>query len=674
MFTVPTIFTAIDRLSAPLRAMSSSVTKFATKAEAGVARAERVFNKFTPSLSNAGKELLNFVSAAAVAAAVLGGITFGVQALKEYEDAVASFKTIVSDKTEPEFQKYKQSITDVAVATGQSTTNVAKSFEKIAGLNSSFADTPEQLDKISRAVITLSRASGEELGPSAESLVGIMNQFNFSADQADRTINALAAGTAVGASSIAQTAEAFTAFGSVAAGANITLEQSVGLIQTLASKSKFGSDAGNDLKAAIVNLQKANLGYVKGQFTMNAALDQAQKKMSKFKTEQQKNKFLIDTFGKTGINTGQILLNNRDKLEEFTKGVTGTNDAQVQATIKMQTFSNVVDGLKNKFVTWITTSDEAKKGLDLLKRGIRFVTDHLTTIISVVGQTIKWFVIIKTSIFAVKTALMAWRAISNAFFLYDMIKYTASTTGMTFAQSAYAIATQSATGAQLSLNAAMFANPIGVVLLAVLALSAAFLAVIDAYKQLEAIAKKEAEHKKAIKDESFAVQDLEKKYLSLGKSKAEAHKMALVDSKKGAISELKKVSEGLGSADPSVRSQAMDKFNVVSGKAEALMNKDVFSFAGNRFANSEDFKTKALTMNPTPGSSMAPADWLNMPSQKEALNSKEANRQATVNDMVTQTNNAKVDINIKAPDGMADATSNSDFVKIKTTSTMSAAK
>jgi len=675
MFVVPTIFSAIDKMSAPMKKMTGAVHDFATKAEGGIARAERVFNKLTPTLSSVGKQLLSFASAAVLTGAIIAGITFGVNALKDYESAVASFRTIVSDKTPAEFEKYKTAINDLANETGKSSVKVANSFEKIAGLNADFAKTPEAIQKVTKAVITLSEASGEELGPSAESLVGIMNQFNFAADQADRTINVLAAGTAVGASSIAQTAEAFTNFGAVAAGANITIEESVGLIQTMAQKSKFGSVAGDELKAAVINLQKANLGYVKGQFTINAALDQAAHKLGKLKTEQQKNDFLLKTFGKTGINTGQILLNNTKLFHEFTKGVTGTSAAETSAAINSATFAKSIERLKDKFINWITTNKDAGKALDLIKKGLKFVTDNLGTIINVITTTVKWFLIFKGAIIAAKVATTAYRVISNAFFLVDMIKYVASTQGLTFAQAAYTVALQSATPAQLSLNAAMAANPIGAVVLALGALALAVYAVYDAYKQLEAIAKKEAEHKKAIKDESFAVQDLEKKYLSLGKSKEEARKMAITDSKKSIIAGLAEVQTGLNSPDQAVKDKAMERLNVLSGKAEAVSNPSkAFEFAGNRFANSEDLKTKALSMGTVPGPTAAPFDWINEPMQKPAIDKKEAGRQASVNDIITQTNNAKVDINIKAPEGTTEASSNNDFVKIKTTSTMMTAK
>ena len=670
-FVIPSIFTAVDKFSAPVRAMGSSVSSFASKASAGIARVERVTNKLLPSLSDGAKQLLDFAKSAIIAGAVIGGLTFSTTSIIDYEKAVASFRTIVSDLSDKDFAQFQKGIDNVAKDTRKSAIEVAQSYEKIAGLNAKFAESPAQIEAVTRAVITLSRASGEELGPSAESLVGIMNQFNFGADQANRTINVLAAGTAVGASSISQTAEAFTAFGAVAAGANVTIEQSVALIQTLASKSKFGSDAGNDLKSAIVNLQKANLGYVKGQFSINAALDQTHKKLAKMKTEQQRNAYLIDVFGKTGINTAQILLNNTKLYEEFTKGVTGTSEAQKAAEINSDTLAEKLNQLKAAFVNMLTGSDQSKKGLQAVKKAIQFVTDNLDKILEIGAKVIKWFLIFKGVLLAAKVATTAFNVVSNILYLVDMIKYVASTQGLTFAQAAYSVALQSATGGQLALNAAMLANPIGIMIGLLGALALAIYAVYNAYKQLEEQENRRFNQKQALKSEAFEVQDLEKKYLSLGKSKAEARNMAIAEAKTGLIKELKENRAGMDSADPMVREAAMVKFNLLQGKAKALSNPSAaFSMKGPRYANTEELGTYVAPITKSTGPQMQGYDWLNSPSQKGLLNPKEAERKALISEM-TKTNNAKVDININDPSGRTEATSDQKFVQIKTSSTMS---
>lgn len=670
MFVIPSIFTAVDKFSSPLKGMGSAVTSFSNKADAAVARSERLFRKLTPALSETTKQMFSMVSAAAIAGAVIGGISFSVTSVKDYEKAVASFRTIVggSDK---EFMPFQQMINNVAKDTKKSSIDVAAAFEKIAGLNADFAKTPEAIGAVSRAVITLSKASGDELGPSAESLIGIMNQFGFAANQADRTINVLAAGAGVGAASIVQTSEAFVNFGSVAKGANISLEQSVGLIQTLGKFSVFGAEAGTKLRGSILKLQQAGLGYKSGQFQINDALEEAKKKVDKLKTAKLQDAAVLKMFGAENIATGKILLNNVDLFDKYTKGVTGTSEATKQAEIRSNTLEEKLNELKAGWINMLTGSKGAGKGLESVKKIIGFVADNLDQIVSIGSKVLIFFAAWKAAMIASKIVMIAYRAVSSALFLVDMIKYTASTTGLTFAQSAYAIAMQSSTGAQLSLNAAMAANPIGIVVIALVALAAAVYAVYSAYKELEAIAKKEAEKKKAIKDESFAVQDLEKKYLALGKTKAEAQSMAIADSKKGIIAGLDEAKTMLASPLDEVRAKGMEKLNVLQGRAQAISKPgDAFNFAGNRFANSEDLKTKALTLNPQPSAGNVPQfDWLNNQPGKKLVNPEGAKQDAMVQKL-ENTNNAKVEITLNDPSGKAEASSDNKHVTIKTTSTI----
>lgn len=406
---VSTKFTANDSMfSAAIERMSMKVQAYAGKAEVAIARADRAFRKMTPAISGAAKQFLSFASAAAISTAIVGGIAFSVDALKDYETALASFRTIVSDATDNEFQKYKQEIGSIASETKASTVEVAGAFQNIAGLNAKFAETAEGLGEVSKAAITLSKASGDNLQDSAANLVGIMNQFNLTADQSNRAINVLAAGQAVGAASITQSSEAYKNFGAVAASANITLEQSQALIQTLASKSILGAEAGTKLRGVTLKLQQASMGYATGQFQINDALGELKGKLDKLKTAKQRDALLTKTFGAENISAGLILLNNIDLYKEFTASVTGTTEAQKAATINTDTFSHAVTELKNTWVNMITTSDKASGALTSAKNVVKFLTENLDTIVSVGTKVLLFFAAWKTAIILGRAALMAY--------------------------------------------------------------------------------------------------------------------------------------------------------------------------------------------------------------------------------------------------------------------------
>jgi TP901 family phage tail tape measure protein len=466
---VPTIFSVIDKVSGVMRTMKGSVQSFANTLEIGAARGERWFRKLTPTLSEAAKQFLSFASSAAIAGAIIAGISFSITSIKNYESALQSFRTIVSDLTDKEFSAYQNKINQVAKDTKKSSIDVAQSFEKIAGLNAEFAKTSEGIGAVSKASITLSKASGAELGQSAENLVGIMNQFSLAATEADRTINVLAAGQAVGAANINQTAEAFVNFGSVAAGANITLEESVGLIQTLGKFSIFGAEAGTKLRGSLLRLQKSGVGYASGQFSINDALAEAKSKLDKLHTAKQKDAYLNKLFGAENIATGRTLLSNIDLYKKFTEGVTGTNEAQKAAVINSNTLNVKLDEMKNRWINIITSSDKATSALSTAKNVIGFLTDNMETIISVGSKVLLFFAAWKILLIATRIALIGYNVVLG---ITGALSGTASVAigANAIALGAYKTALAIATAAQWALNVALTANPIGLVIVAIAAL------------------------------------------------------------------------------------------------------------------------------------------------------------------------------------------------------------
>jgi hypothetical protein len=92
-FTIPTYFTAVDKMTAPMRSMQAKI------------------NSAAGSMT---KQFFGFASAVAIGAAAVSAAHFSVDSLVQYEKAVASFRTIVSDLTDQEFAKYQDGIIAVA--------------------------------------------------------------------------------------------------------------------------------------------------------------------------------------------------------------------------------------------------------------------------------------------------------------------------------------------------------------------------------------------------------------------------------------------------------------------------------------------------------------------------------------------------------------------------------
>jgi TP901 family phage tail tape measure protein len=690
-FVIPSIFTAIDKFSAPLKNMSANVQAFASKAEVGVSKAERAFRKMTPGLSDVQKQLFQFATAAALAGVVIGGIKFGFDSLTKYEDAVASFRTIVSNLTDKEFSKFEDKIASVAKTTDASTIQVAQSFEKIAGLNASFAQTADGLGQVSQAAIILSRASKDDLGSSAENLVGIMNQFSLSADQANRTINVLAAGQSVGAANIKQTSEAFVNFGSVAAGANITLEQSVGLVQTLGKYSLFGAEAGTKLRGSVLKLQQAGMGYKSGQFQINDALAETKKKFDSLKTAKQQDAYLNKVFGAENISTGRILVSNIDLFNQFTKGVTGTSEAQRAAAINSATFTAMVEKLKNKFINWITTSEDAKKLLDFIGKGMKFVANNMSTIIKVVGYGVGIFASLWAIIKVVRIGLIAYNIVLG---ITSALSTTAAIAvgKSNIALKAYNVTTKLVTAAQWLWNAAMAANPIGLMIVGAVALGAAIYGVYQAVKGSNAVEKVRAQvMERAL--ENTIDQRVEVTLLFSALRKASQGSAEY----KGILEQINKIQPGIVDKY-NLQAKAIKNINAAEREliASILERGKVEARAELLKEKTKDFLTKQTAapsfmekvnggFNDNAISLLKTVELIGIQKEinalaadmvptKEAINTKKSAQDGIINNIQSTQQNGTLDINIIDPGGNAKVTPKADFVKVNTSSTMQPSK
>ncbi len=528
-FTIPSYFTADDSsYSAAVSRMRKQNAALARDSDAAATHAGRNFGSLT-------KQILGYVGAGSLLAGgfQLGRFTF--DEAKGYEEAVDAFRVIVSELNDAQFKPFQDKIDAVAKDTQKSGTEVAKAFEQIASKNAKFAETADGLGVVTTAAITLAKAARMDLGVASENIVGIMNEFSFGAEQANRTINTLAAGQAVGAASITQTAEAFVNLGPTAANANVTLEESVGLIQTLAKFSLFGADAGTALRGSIIKLQKAGLGYKSGQFSINDALQQTRSILDKVKTAKERDAIITSIFGIHNITAGQILLNNIDTYKEFTKAVTGTSEAQKGADINTHNLKTSVDQLSAAWVNLITGSDGAKAATTHLTNALTWIGTNLEGIVSVALTAGKAFLFYKGVMIATKIATVGYsvalgilnfaQGASIGLLEADAI---AQRTSM-IAKQLNAVATAGLTANVAALNAALLANPVTAVVAGLALIAGAVYVLTNSYNELSEAYNADLNKRvnTAMSDEIKTVESLAKRYIDLGYSKEFALKKAI---------------------------------------------------------------------------------------------------------------------------------------------------
>ena len=196
------------------------------------------------------------------------------------------------------------------------------------------------LNNLQEKSVTLAQASGMSIDAAATSLAGTINQFGLSANEAERVINVLAAGSKYGAAEIEELSQSFKVAGSAASVMGLTVEQSAGALEVLSKANLKGSEAGTALRNIILKLN-TELGVDLSRTSLSTALDA-------LKPRLMDATYLSKIFGMENVAAAQYLIQNSSAVEEMTRKVTGTNVAQEQAAVRTDTTAHKMEILRAK--------------------------------------------------------------------------------------------------------------------------------------------------------------------------------------------------------------------------------------------------------------------------------------------------------------------------------------
>lgn len=292
-------------------------------------KAARTINKkLTGSFKNFGKVAKNALGTVIAAFGIREFITRGAA----FQDAIADLSAITGEAGE-QLQFLSNESLRLAKSTATAQTVVVNAFTAIASAKSELLKDPKGLSIVTEQALLLANAAGISVPDAVRASVGALNQFGKGADQAARFVNVIAAGAKVGASQVAQTAEALKNAGTVAAQFGLTFEQVNAIIQVFAKSELKGAEAGTALRGTLSKLEKiaggrlapSKLGIIKSLEII--------KKLGLSNTQ------IIKEFGEENLRSILILRQNVPLIKRWTKELTGTNIAQEQAEKRLSTFN-----------------------------------------------------------------------------------------------------------------------------------------------------------------------------------------------------------------------------------------------------------------------------------------------------------------------------------------------
>ena len=334
-FVIQYLIKSRDQFSAAANKASKATKKMA-KELVNANKKMAKFEKQTKKMARATKKASFDVSSnfKNMAASVIGfvGVSKFLSESSAFQDAIADLAAITGSSG-----RDLKTLTDeslrLAKVSSIAQSEVAGAFKIVASAKSELLKDPRALSQVTEQILLLKNATGIELADAARVVTESLNQFNASADQAARFVNVLAAGSKVGASEVAETGIAIFKAGVAAKLAGLSFEQTNAAIQVLAKNGLKAEVAGTGLQSVLLRLETQTNKMIKPSIVgLSVALENLSK--ANLTTTQQSK-----LFGVEHIKVGNILVSNSKLLNKWTDAVTGSDEAQLQATARLSTFS-----------------------------------------------------------------------------------------------------------------------------------------------------------------------------------------------------------------------------------------------------------------------------------------------------------------------------------------------
>ena len=346
--------------------------------------------------------------------------------------------------------------------------------------------------------LTLAAAGGTDLATAATIASNSMNTFSLAGKDMASIAAALAGGANASSASVESLGEGLRQVGPGAKNAGLSLQETVAALSAFDAAGLKGSDGGTSLKTMLARLvpttEKAasamdayGLSFVKpnGEFKNLTTISQQLQDRLGGLSEAQRVQALSTIFGSDASRAATVLMTQG--AEGIRKYIAATNDqtaAQKMAEARMKGAAGTIERLKGSFET--ASLVLGKKLEPTFIRVGNFLADHM---VPGMMAAIHGFEMISgfasdnaAALTALGVVIVALTAVTVAHSVVltvqaagGLLKYLASTKLVTLASKVWA-------ATQWALNAALAANPIGLVVVAIAALA---VALVVAYKRSE---------------------------------------------------------------------------------------------------------------------------------------------------------------------------------------------
>ncbi len=421
-----------------------------------------------PTIWQRAKESITDFSAGAVIG--LTGLMYGIKSafgtaiseFKDFDKAAQSLKG-ETDMTVEMLEHMKKSAQEVGPTFGKTAKDMLDAYNVIASGKSEIAKTEEALKEVTNQAIILSTVGEMDVPEAAKTMTESLNQFGGSAKDAAKYVDIMATGTRVGAAKINEISESLKFVGPVAKAAGVSFGQTNAALQVLSQSGLKAEMAGTSLRGTLLHLANSTDKNINPTVV---GLEKAFENLAKKGLSAAEMGKLVGT---TNVSAALALTSNVGKLKAWTAEIEKGGGAAAMYADKTNTLDFQLNKAKATILNYAVSL--GKVLTPALVGVIKYSFAFISGIIAIPKFLYDNRVAI--GLLALGIGLMSKELIvTNGLILYN----AAITKGKIIWDNASTVAMNAMRFAQLGLNTAMRANPIGFIIGLVVTLGSVFIA------------------------------------------------------------------------------------------------------------------------------------------------------------------------------------------------------
>ncbi len=481
-FTVSATFKAIDRMSRPFRKMGGQMSKFAAKTEIGLARVNRGLRRLTPSFGKL-KGVIGSFGLFIGGAALVGALGGAIGVFMDFEQANANLAAVLgttSSKT-------------IALQTDAKKLGATTAFtaSQVAGLQTEYAKlgfSQKEILKVTKSTLDLAAATNTELPQAAKQVGAAIRAFGLDAAEGGRVADVFALATSKSALNMEFLDTAMSKVAPVAKQFGFSIEDSTALLGKLADAGFDSSTAATSTRSILLNLADANGKLAKKLGGPVKTLPELTAAMVKLKAKGIDLNTMLGITDKRSVAAFATFLEGAEGVNKLAGELNNAGGAaKAMADKQLDTLTGSVTIMKSAYEGFILSLEDGTGAFSKTLRTIVDVTtevlslasgtataeskltENQKTIRSLANTTIKWLKVIGWVVAAIVGLKLVIGAVGLALKIYTGI--TKTITSITWAWNT----------AAAILNGTLILNPIGLIIVGIIALIAIIALIINKY-------------------------------------------------------------------------------------------------------------------------------------------------------------------------------------------------